>query len=138
MLTHDYLREKYNEKKTKKTLEELEEYSTILHLLLTTHLVYTKQELMSVTGMNERAVRQELENIAKYYPVRASAGRKGYSIIWFDDNSTLDELKEANQAASEQLMELEHRISSLKMRMRPLIALCSVTCAKISKYEGEK
>ena len=125
-------------KGNQKTLEELEENSTILHLLLTMHLVFTKQELMSVTGMNERAVRQELENIAKYYPVRASAGSKGYSIIWFDDNSTLNELKEANQAASEQLTEIQHRIDSLKMRMRPLVALCEVTCDKISKYEGEK
>ena len=125
-------------KGNQKTLEELKENSTILSLLLTTRSVHTKQELMNITGINERAVRQELENIAKYYPVRASAGHKGYSIIWFDDNSSINELKEANQAASEQLTEIQHRIDSLKMRMRPLVALCKVTCDKISKYEGEK
>ena len=121
--------------KNRMTLEELKRDSTILHLLTTTHLVYTKQELMSITGMCERAVRNELENIAQYYPVRASAGRKGYSIIWFDESSDLEDLKKVNLAACEQIKEIQNRIDALKMRLRPLIATNKVVCDKINEKE---
>lgn len=124
-------------KKNELTKEELERDSTILNLLLTTGLVYTKQELMNITGMNERAVRSELENIAKYYPVRATAGRKGYSILRFEENSTYNELKEVNNSAYDQIREIENRISSLKMRLKPLIAIMRVSALKLQEYEAK-
>ena len=121
---------------TKENLQALKDESVILgYMLSEPNKVYTKTELMAITGYSERKVRAELEHIANFYPVRASAGSKGYSIIWFDDNSSLDQLKDANNAATEQINEIQNRIECLKARLKPLIALCKVTYNKIQDKE---
>lgn len=121
---------------TKENLELLKKESVILgYMLSEPNKVYTKSELMAITGYNERKVRAEMERIANFYPVRASAGHKGYSIIWFDENSTIDELKIANNAATEQINEIQNRIECMKARLKPLIALCKVTYNKIQDKE---
>ena len=124
--------------KIKHTKQYLLENSTILNtLLLNLNATFTKQELMTISGKNERDVRAEMEQIANYYPVRASAGRKGYDIIGFDSFTKLEELKKVKDEAFDQIRELENRISSLKARLKPLIALTKVVGLKVQEAEPQ-
>ena len=118
-------------KNKEETLKRLQKESTILHLLYETKLKYTKQELMSITGKSERAVRAELEEIANFYPIKALAGSKGYSLIWFDENSSIKELKAANEDAFNQICEIQNRINALKARLKPLIATQRATALQL-------
>lgn len=118
-------------KNKNETLKRLQEESTILHLLYETQLNYTKQELMNITGKSERAVRAELEEIANFYPIKASAGSKGYSLIWFNENSSIEELKIANEDAFNQICEIQNRINALKARLKPLIATQRATALQL-------
>lgn len=124
-------------KQTKEGLQQLNEESVLLgYMLADPRRIYTKTELMAMSGKSERAVRAELERIANFYPVRASAGSKGYSLIWFDEESTLDELQEAHKDALDQVCEIQNRIESLKARLKPLIATAKVTYNIIQNKEN--
>lgn len=116
--------------------EELK--SDILDLMLRNpNVIFTKEELCSLFNMNERAVRAELERIANYYPVRATAGHKGYSLIWWDENSTLEELNFARIECAMQCNEIQNRIDSLNARLKPLIANLKVINEKINNKMEE-
>lgn len=106
--------------------------SVILDILKERPNTYiAKSELITRTGMNERKVRAEIEKIANYYPIRATAGRKGYALIWFDENSDIEQLKATIQEAFLQSCEIQNRIDSLKARLKPLIATMRVTALQL-------
>ena len=119
----------------KETKEQLEKESLVLPWLQSTPgIVWKKEELMAFTGLSERQVRHEMERIANFYPVRATAGRKGYSLITFDKEN-LVEVDRANKEAFAQVCELQNRIDSLKARMKPLIATMRVTAVIFQEKE---
>lgn len=125
---------KYNQ--TQKAKEEFK--SPLLDILMNKpNFLFKKEELMAMTGWNERKVRAEIEKIANYYPIYASAGRKGYGIMHFDDNYDLEIIKGLNQAAFDEMCELQHRVDSIKARMKPLIAFMRTTAVKLQE-KGEK
>lgn len=103
----------------------------LAYMLLDPKRVYTKQELSAHFEMSERAIRMELERIANFYPVRASAGKKGYSLIQINDDSNFEELMDANAESHFQIKEIEHRIEALKARLKPLIAMQIETSNRI-------
>lgn len=126
-------------KQNQEGLKQLKEESVILGYLLNEtepNRVYTKQELMNITGMSERKVRLEIERIANFYPVRASAGGVGYSIIVCGES--VESLRAANEEAFAQICEIQNRINSLKARLKPLIALMHVTALKLQEKEQNK
>jgi len=127
-------------KKYEQTQEAKENFkSDILAYMLTDPTrVYTKTELAARFNMSERKVRLELEKIANFYPIRATAGRKGYSLIYFDNESSFDELTQANMDCFYQIKEIQSRIDSLKARMKPLIASMKVTQEMIVSYHNER
>ena len=84
--------------------------------------VFTKEELVAKTNLSERAVRNQLSEIANHYPVIATSDRKGYELLSYDDSTSDDELKAMIAKAEHQLAELQSRVDALKARMRPLIA----------------
>lgn len=94
-------------------------------------VTFTRQELCAVFDRSDRSVRAELERIANYYPIRATAGRKGYSLICWNENTTDEELKEIGDECSKQIAELQHRIDSLNARLKPLIAALKVIDEKV-------
>ena len=123
-------------RQNKEELEELKKESKILeYLLAQPERVFTKTELMALTGYNERKVRLEMERIANFYPIRATAGRKGYSLIWFDDKFTQDEILKIYNDATNQVREIENRINCLKARLKPLIALMKVASYKLESLK---
>ena len=125
---------KYQQTETAK--KELISKSDILNLLLRfQNTVFTKDQLCATFNMSERAVRSELEKIANYYPIRATAGRKGYSLISFREDYDVNQLKEIKDEAYDQIRELQNRIDCLKARMKPLIALTRATAELIQEKE---
>lgn len=123
---------KYNQNLEGK--KQLEDNSKLLELFKKLpNRPFTKQELMAYTSKNERAVRAELEHIANFYPIRATAGRKGYLLLELSEDADITELKDINNEAFLQVCELENRIKSLKARMKPLIALMRVTAVKLQE-----
>ncbi len=126
-------------KKNQLTHEELKRDSIILeYLLKEPNVVYTKSELCAISGMSERSVRAELENIANFYPVRATAGRKGYSILRFGIWDGVEKLKELNNETYAQIQEIENRINSLKARLKPLIAFNNVLAHRLLELDPPK
>lgn len=126
-------------KKNQLTHEELKRDSIILeYLLKEPNVVYTKSELCAISGMSERSVRAELENIANFYPVRATAGRKGYSILRFDIWMGVEKLKELNNETYAQIQEIENRINSLKARLKPLIAFNNALAHRLLELDPPK
>lgn len=114
--------------------KELEESSIILKVLKNhTNNVFDKEGLIAFTGKSERQVRAELEHIANFYPIRATAGRKGYKLLTFEEDASVETLKEVNMEAFLQICELQNRINSLKARMKPLIAIQRATALKLQE-----
>lgn len=106
--------------------------SDILDFLLRhPNQVFTKQELCATFNLNEREVRSELERIANYYPIRATAGRKGYSLLSWNENTSADELMQIGAECAKQINELQHRVESLQARMKPLVAALKVIDQKV-------
>ncbi len=107
--------------------------SMLAYMMLDPHRVYTKGELAAHFEISERAVRAELERIANYYPIRATAGKKGYSILCIESDATNEELRKVNDDAWNQICELENRIDSLKARMKPLYAIMYESARKLEE-----
>lgn len=84
--------------------------------------VFTKDELVARTGYSERAIRNQLAEIANYYPMIATSDKKGYRVLSFDENTSFSQLIAMYDEADHQLAELQSRIDALKARMKPLIA----------------
>lgn len=122
---------------TKQARDEFK--SDILDFLKRNHKSpISKADLCGIFNMSERSVRAELERIANYYPIRATAGREGYQLIWWDENSSIEELNQARLECAKQVSEIEHRIESLNARLKPLIANIEVINDKINnKLEEE-
>lgn len=112
----------------------------LAYMLIEPTRVYTKQELMARFGMSERTVRAELERIANYYPIRATASRKGYSIIWWDDSFSEQELENVANELCSQISEIQNRVDCLRARIKPLIANLEIVKGIIesSKKENKK
>lgn len=83
---------------------------------------FVKDELVSLTGLSERSVRNQIAEIANYYPVIATSDRKGYQILSFDESDSTESIETMISKAEHQLAELQSRIDALKARMKPLIA----------------
>ncbi len=127
---------KYNQNEEGK--KELEEKSMILKVLKDMpNYVFTKEDLIEFTGKSDRQVRAELEHIANFYPIRATAGRKGYKMLAFEEDASIETLKEINMEAFLQICELQHRVISIKARMKPLIAIQRATALKLQE-KGEE
>ena len=84
--------------------------------------IFVKDELVSLTGYSERAVRNQIAEIANYYPVIATSDRKGYQILSFNEFDSTESIETMVAKAEHQLAELQSRIDALKARMKPLIA----------------
>ena len=84
--------------------------------------VFTKDELIAHTGYSDRAIRNQLAEIANYYPIIATSDKKGYRLLSFDESTSFSQLIAMYDEADHQLAELQSRIDALKARMKPLIA----------------
>lgn len=87
-----------------------------------TDYVFVKDELVAFTGFSERSVRNQIAEIANYYPIIATSDRKGYQMLSFTEFDTDEAIEEMVNKADHQLAELQSRIDALKARMKPLIA----------------
>ena len=122
-----------NFKQTKKAKEEYDRTSVIALLMANEnpHTIFTKEELMDVLGVGDRAVRKQIEELANHHPVIALSSAKGYRVLSVDENTDSATLVQFLDLIEHQLNDYHSRIINLKARMKPLVALHKVIKKKL-------
>lgn len=84
---------------------------------------HTKEELCANFHVSDRQIRRNMAEVANYLPIASSSSSKGYRLLEFDENTSIDDLSQMLEDAQHQINENQSRIDNLKARMKPLIAL---------------
>ena len=95
--------------------------------------VHTREELAETFNMSDRSIRKKVEEIANYLPVVALSDSKGYRILCFNEETTIEEFKEMYEDAQHQINDFKSRIENLKARMKPLVAFMKVIEKKFNE-----
>ena len=124
---------------TKKAKEEFLKTSTIaLFMRGDSKKVFTREDLSQIFQMNDRSIRAKVAEIANYLPVISLSDSKGYRILCFNEETSMEDMVDMLNDAQHQICELQSRVDNLKARMKPLIAFTKVLQSKIDKkYEEE-
>ena len=122
-----------NYDQSKKAKEEFLKNSTIAQMMMTgdPDRVFTREELVAITGLSDRAIRNEVAEMANYVAVLSLSKDKGYRVPCFDENTPVEKLIEMTEELQHQINEFKSRIDNLKARMKPLVALQKVIEKKL-------
>ena len=109
--------------------------TSIIALLMCTEpkRVFTKEELCGLLSLNNRDVRKEVAELANYVAVIGLSNRKGYQALSIKDDDSEKTLVEFLDLIDHQLKELRSRVTNIKARMKPLVALHAVITKKLSE-----
>lgn len=95
--------------------------------------VFTKEELIETSQLSDRAVRDQMERIANFYPIISFSDRKGYTYGHFKGNESNQDLALLFDDVNHAIHEINSRVECLNARLKPLIALQEVLKAKIAE-----
>ena len=95
--------------------------------------VFTKEELSDLLSLNSRDVRREVAELANYVAVIGLSNRKGYQALSIKEDDSEKTLLEFLDLIDHQLKELKSRVTNIKARMKPLVALHAVITKKLSE-----
>lgn len=119
---------------SKKTKEEFLRTSLIALLMSgEPDRVFTKQELAETLGLGIRAVRENVAELANYQAVIGLSCKKGYRLLTISDTTEPKKLAQYLELLDAQLAEHKSRVTNIKARMKPLIALRSVIIKKLQE-----
>ena len=119
---------------SKKTKEELLRTSLIALLMSgEPDRVFTKQELAETLGLGIRAVRENVAELANYQAVIGLSCKKGYRLLTISDITEPKKLAQYLELIDAQIAEHRSRVTNIKARMKPLIALRSVIIKKLQE-----
>ena len=82
----------------------------------------SKLELMDLTGLPERTVRDRISKLKKQYVILSFSSGKGYRKVKPTEEMTKEEMELEYQEVMHCIREYQHRITDLKKSMRKLIA----------------
>ena len=99
--------------------------------------VFTKQELAETLGLGIRAVRENIAELANYQAVIGLSCKKGYRLLTISDTTESKKLAEYLELLDAQIKEHRSRVTNIKARMKPLIALRSVIIKKLQEGGAE-
>ena len=123
-----------NYNQSKKAKEEFLKGSAIaLYMRGDASKVYTREDLAETFNMSDRSIREKVSEIANYLPVIALTDSKGYRILCFNEETTIEEFKEMYEDAQHQINDFKSRIDNLKARMKPLVAFMKVIEKKFNE-----
>ena len=119
---------------SKKTKEEFLRTSLIALLMSgEPDRVFTKQELAETLGLGIRAVRENVAELANYQAVIGLSCKKGYRLLTISDITEPKKLAQYLELIDAQIAEHRSRVTNIKARMKPLIALRSVIIKKLQE-----
>lgn len=98
---------------------------------------FTKEELADLLGQNIRDVRRDVAELANYQAVIGLSSVKGYRLLTISDETDTKKLVEYMDLLDHQLAEHRSRVTNIKARMKPLIALRSVIEKKLKEVGVE-
>lgn len=112
--------------------ERKEQFTNTVFEILKTNEIYTKQQLVELTGFDERSVRKQIQDISKYYGVISFSAQKGYRLA--NPNLTDEEL------IRKELNDIQHAINEDKKRADELLARVwrKVAVAKVLEKKLEE
>lgn len=124
-----------NYDQSKKAKEKFLQTSPIAQMMMTgdPNRVFTREELTTIVGICDRAIRREVAEMANYLPILSLSKDKGYRVLCFNENTTLEELETMHELLQHQINENKSRINELKARMKPLVALQKVIEKKLAQ-----
>ena len=94
---------------------------------------YTKDELKKTFDKGDRAIRNDLAELANYVPVISLSRKKGYRVLSFDSNTPKEKLVAMLEDVKHQIHEHKSRVTNIKARMKPLVAFKKVIEAKLAE-----
>ena len=101
--------------------------------LIPTDRYISKQELQDLTGLSERAVRQNISDLKKKMVILSFSSGKGYRKVKPTDEMTREEMIIEQGEISHCLNEYKHRIKDLKKSMRKLVARAKILEKEVSR-----
>lgn len=112
--------------------ERKEQFTNTVFEILKTNEIYTKQQLVELTGFDERVVRKQIQDISKYYGVITFSTQKGYRLA--NPNLTDEEL------IRKELDDIQHAINEDKKRADEILARVwrKVAVAKVLEKKLEE
>ena len=112
--------------------ERKEQFTNTVFEILKTNEIYTKQQLVELTGFDERSVRKQIQEISKYYGVITFSAQKGYRLA--NPNLTDEEL------IRKELNDIQHAINEDKKRADEILARVwrKVAVAKVLEKKLEE
>lgn len=112
--------------------ERKEQFTNTVFEILKTNEIYTKQQLVELTGFDERSVRKQIQDISKYYGVISFSAQKGYRLA--NPNLTDEEL------IRKELNDIQHAINEDKKRADEILARVwrKVAVAKVLEKKLEE
>ena len=123
---------------SKKTKEEFLKTSLIALIMSgEPDRVFTKQELAETLGLGIRAVRENVAELANYQAVIGLSCKKGYRLLTISDTTEPKKLAQYLELLDAQIKEHRSRVTNIKARMKPLIALRSVIIKKLQEGGAE-
>lgn len=122
-----------NYDQSKKAKEEFLEKSPIAQYMMGDPTrIYLREQLALVFNTSDRQIREKVAEMANYIPVLSLSKDKGYRVLSFDDNASVEELIKMHDEAQHQINEFKSRIDNLKARMKPLVAFQKVIEKKLN------
>ena len=94
----------------------------IIYEMIPENRFITKNELMDLTGLDERTIRRYISDIRKEHSIISLSSGKGYKKSKSTDNMTKDEMNIEYEMIKHQIAESNSRIKELKKNMRTSIA----------------
>lgn len=82
----------------------------------------SKLELMDLTGLGERVVRDRISKLKKECVILSFSSGKGYRKVKPTEEMTKEEMELEYQEVMHCIREYQHRVTDLKKSMRKLIA----------------
>ena len=112
--------------------ERKEQFTNTVFEILKTNEIYTKQQLVELTGFDERNVRKQIQDITRYYGVISFSAQKGYRLA--NPNLTDEEL------IRKELNDIQHAINEDKKRADEILARVwrKVAVAKVLEKKLEE
>jgi DeoR/GlpR family transcriptional regulator of sugar metabolism len=98
----------------------------IIYELIPEDRFITKNELMDLTGLDERTVRRYICAIRKEHSIISLSSGKGYKKSKSTDDMTQEEIKVEYEMVKHQIAESNSRIRELKKNMKSSIARLKV------------
>ena len=112
--------------------ERKEQFTNTVFEILKTNEIYTKQQLVELTGLSDRGIRKQIQDISKYYGVISFSAQKGYRLA--NPNLTDEEL------IRKELNDIQHAINEDKKRADEILARVwrKVAVAKVLEKKLEE